>query len=94
MGQLGGKFERNQNAGQRLKDWPVEYKSSDGCKVTFEQITLILTTYKNIDILFLMEIFLKSTSKPDWWLVQHHPPVEAPELLFASGTMSHHLQCI
>ena len=55
---MEGKFEGNQNAGQRFKNWP----KSD---VKFEQISLILTTYKNIDILFLIEIFLKSTSKPD-----------------------------
>lgn len=47
--------------GLRIGQWNINRLTD----AKFEQISLILTTYKNIDILFLIETFLKSTSKPD-----------------------------
>ena len=47
--------------GLRIDQWNINRLT--GAK--FEQISLILTTCKNIDILSLIETFLKSTSMPD-----------------------------
>ena len=48
------------NKGLRIRHWNVEHLTDP----KFEQISLLLTTCKKIDILFLQEIFLNAT-KPD-----------------------------